>query len=82
MSNAVRRSAVAGLGAVLAAGLIGGSGVSPASAAPVRYEAEQATIINGTVASNHPGFTGSGWWPIWQTQTAAAPLNAGANSCA
>lgn len=31
------------------------------SAAQVRYEAEQATIVNGTVANNHPGFTGTGF---------------------
>ncbi len=36
--------------------------ISPAaSAAPVRYEAEQATIINGVVESNHAGFTGTGF---------------------
>jgi hypothetical protein len=32
-----------------------------ALAASVRYEAEQATIIDGTVSSNHPGFTGTGF---------------------
>src|SRR6266536_99424 len=32
-----------------------------ASADQARYEAEQATIINGAVASNHPGFTGTGF---------------------
>ncbi|MFI1868124.1 glycoside hydrolase family 88 protein [Streptomyces jumonjinensis] len=30
-------------------------------AAAVRYEAESALISQGTVASNHPGFTGSGF---------------------
>jgi alpha-galactosidase-like CBM13-containing protein len=58
MSGSVRNVAVVGLSALLAAGLL-----SPpvALAAAVRYEAEQATIINGTVASNHPGFTGTGF---------------------
>ncbi|MFI7120270.1 cellulase family glycosylhydrolase [Amycolatopsis sp. NPDC049868] len=32
-----------------------------ASAAPVRYEAEDATISRGVVESNHTGFTGSGF---------------------
>ncbi|WP_340687745.1 cellulase family glycosylhydrolase [Amycolatopsis coloradensis] len=31
------------------------------SAAPVRYEAENATISRGVVESNHTGFTGSGF---------------------
>src|SRR5258706_289879 len=33
----------------------------PAHAAATRYEAENATISQGTVASNHPGFSGSGF---------------------
>ncbi|WP_233621855.1 cellulase family glycosylhydrolase [Amycolatopsis sp. WAC 04182] len=32
-----------------------------ASAAPVRYESENATISRGVVESNHTGFTGSGF---------------------
>ncbi|OLZ47101.1 cellulase family glycosylhydrolase [Amycolatopsis keratiniphila] len=32
-----------------------------ASAAPVRYESENATISRGAVESNHAGFTGSGF---------------------
>ena len=32
-----------------------------ASAAPVRYESEDATISRGVVESNHTGFTGSGF---------------------
>ncbi|WP_255632434.1 cellulase family glycosylhydrolase [Amycolatopsis sp. TNS106] len=32
-----------------------------ASAAPVRYESENATISRGVVESNHAGFTGSGF---------------------
>ena len=33
----------------------------PAIADQVRYEAEDAVILGGTVASNHPGFTGTGF---------------------
>src|ERR687884_614676 len=32
-----------------------------ASAASTRLEAESATISGGTVANNHPGFTGTGF---------------------
>jgi unsaturated rhamnogalacturonyl hydrolase len=32
-----------------------------ASAAPVRYEAEQATIVQGVVAADHTGFSGTGF---------------------
>jgi hypothetical protein len=53
-----RRIAVVGLSVLLAAGL---AATPKAPAEPVRYEAEQATIINGTVSSNHPGFTGTGF---------------------
>jgi glucose/arabinose dehydrogenase len=35
--------------------------VLPASAAATRYEAESATIFDGTVASNHTGFSGTGF---------------------
>src|SRR5262245_11909827 len=35
--------------------------VVPASAAATSYEAESATISMGTVASNHTGYTGSGF---------------------
>ncbi|HEV2783679.1 MAG TPA: PQQ-dependent sugar dehydrogenase [Actinophytocola sp.] len=56
----MRRTAVAGLAAVLM--ITGGlTGASPAAAASVLYEAEQATIVNGTVDSNHAGFTGTGF---------------------
>ncbi len=34
---------------------------APAGAAPVRYEAENATISQGVVESNHAGFTGTGF---------------------
>ena len=33
----------------------------PAAAAPARYEAESATIVQGVVESNHPGFSGTGF---------------------
>jgi len=36
-------------------------GITPASAAPVRYEAELATISQGTIANNHAGFSGTGF---------------------
>lgn len=57
MSESVRGFAVLASSAILATGPL----TTPAQAAPVRYEAEQALIINGTVASNHPGFTGTGF---------------------
>lgn len=56
MSGTVRRSVVVGLSGMLTLSL-----VPPVSAAQVRYEAEQASITNGVVASNHPGFTGTGF---------------------
>jgi aryl-phospho-beta-D-glucosidase BglC (GH1 family) len=34
---------------------------SPAAAEPVRYEAEEATISQGAVESNHAGFSGTGF---------------------
>jgi len=34
---------------------------APATAAPTRYEAESATISQGTVATNHTGYSGSGF---------------------
>jgi endoglucanase len=34
---------------------------SPASAAPTRYEAENATISQGAVESNHAGYSGAGF---------------------
>lgn len=58
MINPFRRAAIAGFVALLTASLVT---ASPAAAAPVLYEAEQATIINGVVESNHAGFTGSGF---------------------
>ncbi|HEU4422600.1 MAG TPA: carbohydrate-binding protein [Pilimelia sp.] len=61
MTRPIRQTTAAWVVAVLVAGLLVGLGGSPVSAAPVLYEAEQATIINGTVDSNHPGFTGTGF---------------------
>ncbi|UMP00165.1 cellulase family glycosylhydrolase [Amycolatopsis sp. EV170708-02-1] len=50
----------AALVAVLAAASVPIS-AQAASAAPVRYESEDATISRGAVESNHTGFTGSGF---------------------
>lgn len=50
------RAAVAVL-ALIAAGLTAAS----AAAAPVRYEAENATVSQGVVESNHTGFSGTGF---------------------
>ena len=49
--------------AVVAAAALGALALSvlPAHAAPIRYEAENATISQGTVATNHGGFSGSGF---------------------
>ncbi|HEU4421266.1 MAG TPA: carbohydrate-binding protein [Pilimelia sp.] len=55
----IRSTAAAGLVAVLAATLA--AQTAPAHAAPVVYEAELATIINGAAESTHPGFTGTGY---------------------
>jgi hypothetical protein len=46
--------AAAGLGALALM-------VLPAHAAPIRYEAENATLSQATVATNHIGFSGSGF---------------------
>jgi chitinase len=35
--------------------------VTPAHAAPTRYEAENATVSQGVVESTHPGFSGTGF---------------------
>jgi unsaturated rhamnogalacturonyl hydrolase len=45
--------------AVVAGGVLVGSG--GANAASTMFEAEQATIFNGVVESNHTGFTGTGF---------------------
>ena len=54
------RTAAAGIAALLVAGLV--TAGSPAVAASVVYEAEDATILGGgTVDSDHAGFTGRGF---------------------
>jgi hypothetical protein len=58
MSVTIRRRFALGLSGVLALGLVTPGG---AAASAALYEAEQATIVNGVVASNHPGFTGTGF---------------------
>jgi glucose/arabinose dehydrogenase len=58
--NRVRGAAAVGLTGLLVAGLITAA-ARPAVAASVIYEAEQATIVNGVVESNHAGFTGTGF---------------------
>ena len=49
--------------AVVAVGALGALAMSvlPAHAAPIRYEAENATISQGAVAANHTGFSGTGF---------------------
>src|SRR6266511_1323843 len=62
LARPMRRIAAAGVVAVLATGLLTVLAGAPAFAAPVLYEAEQATIVNGgTVDSDHPGFTSTGF---------------------
>jgi glucose/arabinose dehydrogenase len=51
--------ALAGAGLLLGSVLV--ASVLPAQAAPVRYEAESATIFEGAVESNHTGFSGTGF---------------------
>jgi unsaturated rhamnogalacturonyl hydrolase len=46
--------------AILALGFFVG-GPAPASAAATNYQAEQATVFHGTVDTDHPGFTGTGF---------------------
>jgi unsaturated rhamnogalacturonyl hydrolase len=47
---------------VLVAGLlVAGGPAAPAAAAMTRYEAERASIFHGSVDSDHPGFTGTGF---------------------
>jgi len=53
-----RRTWLAGVIALVAAGPLP---VLPARAATTRYEAENATISQGVVESNHLGFTGTGF---------------------
>lgn len=58
MNRPLRAATVAALVTLVLAGLVVGF---RAEAAEVRYEAEQATVINGVVESNHSGFTGTGF---------------------
>src|SRR5262245_1867518 len=54
------RRAVAGMtGLLMAGGVV--AVAWPASAAATRYEAENARISQGTVATNHTGFSGTGF---------------------
>ncbi|WP_157252173.1 YbhB/YbcL family Raf kinase inhibitor-like protein [Nonomuraea typhae] len=48
-------------GALVAALLMSVVAAVPASAAPARHEAEDATVSQGLVESNHPGFSGTGF---------------------
>ncbi|WP_084557447.1 glycoside hydrolase family 88 protein [Hamadaea tsunoensis] len=61
MHTAHRRLATLVAPALLAGLLIPITGVSPAAAAPLRLEAEQAVISQGAVESNHLGFSGTGF---------------------
>src|SRR6266545_4011319 len=62
VTRPIRRKAAAGVVAVLAAGILIVVRAEPALATPVMYEAEQATIVNGgTIDSNWPGYTGTGF---------------------
>jgi len=76
MPVTVHRRFVVGLSAVLALGLVTPGG---AAASPVRYEAEQATIVNGVVASNHPGFTGTGFVDTTNAVGAAVEFSVAGN---
>jgi endoglucanase len=53
------RAIAVGVAGLLTAGVVVTARV--ASAAPVRYEAESATIFHGAVESNHAGFSGTGF---------------------
>lgn len=82
MTRASIRSAVAGLTG-LAVLLAGAQCVGNAGAATRVLEAEQATVVNGAVESNHAGYTGTGFvnyanrtggyveWPV--TDAVAGP---------
>ncbi|GAA4062293.1 cellulase family glycosylhydrolase [Nonomuraea soli] len=53
----LRSLTVVALAAIVAAGLP----ATPSQAAPTRYEAENATVSQGLVESNHAGFSGAGF---------------------
>jgi unsaturated rhamnogalacturonyl hydrolase len=56
-----RRGVPALIAGVLVAATFVPLGASPAAAAPIRYEAENATIIQGVVEANHLGYSGTGF---------------------
>ena len=58
MTHRLRRGALAGALALLAGVLLP---AAPAHAAPTRYEAENATLSQAAVATNHTGFSGAGF---------------------
>jgi glucose/arabinose dehydrogenase len=64
LSFAPRKRSVRWLSVVAVAGVLLTTvavAVVPASAAPTRYEAENATISQGTVATNHLNYSGTGF---------------------
>lgn len=61
MTHSTRKAAVAGLTALLATAFLTTSSGVPAAAAPVLFEAEQATMINGVFENLHTGYTGTGY---------------------
>ncbi len=63
MHRRIRKRTAAVVAAVVAAALIavGSLLATAASAAATRYEAENATIFHGTAASDHTGYSGSGF---------------------
>ncbi|MCW6006687.1 PQQ-dependent sugar dehydrogenase [Micromonospora sp. CPCC 205371] len=61
MRPSVRTSVGTVLAALILAAIAAGPDQHRATAAEVRYEAEQATIINGVVENDYSGFTGTGY---------------------
>jgi hypothetical protein len=61
MRPSVRTAIGTSLVALVLAALVAVLDHHAAMAAEVRYEAEQATIVNGVVESEYPGFTGTGY---------------------
>jgi glucose/arabinose dehydrogenase len=55
------RTGAVGVAALLVAGVLTAAASSLAAAVSVVYEAEDASITNGVVESNHAGFTGRGF---------------------
>jgi len=60
MTRSIRKAGAAALGCLLAAGLLAAS-AGTAAAATTLYEAEAATILSGTVDTDHAGYTGTGF---------------------